>query len=273
MKDIYIILLFICGLLLLVMPRKPCKTIKGKKICSKKPRMSARDIITIQLNALQKDNHNHSGIKKAFDLASSDNLRSTGPLSKFLKMVQNDIYKHLLKSKSWKFIPHTTKKYKDESYSVNVKVISSHDNQAYVYRFTLSRQTPTLFWRTDSVELLEGISNEEQMNVLNEPLQICSTDPMTGWRRGGKCMTDENDQGTHTVCATMTDEFLDYTKSKGNDLKTKQGDFPGLKEGDNWCLCALRWREALEVGLAPHVNLPATNKKTLEFVDLDDLRN
>ena len=271
MKDIYITLLFICGLLLLVMHRKACKTIRGKRVCSNKPKMSARDIITIQMNALQKNNRNQSGIKKAFQLASPDNLRSTGPYPKFQSMVQNDIYKHLLKSKSWKFVPNTTKK-TDESYSVVVKVISDHDNRGYNYRFSLSRQIPTLFWRTDGVELIEGISNR-QMNVFDEPIEICSTDPMTGWSREGKCMTDENDQGTHTVCAKMTDEFLDYTKSMGNDLTSRTNSFPGLKKDDHWCLCALRWREAMKAGVAPSVKLEATNKKTLDYVSLDELKD
>jgi uncharacterized protein len=90
---------------------------------------------------------------------------------------------------------------------------------------------------------------------------------MTGWKRDGKCNTDENDQGTHTVCAQVTDEFLEYTKSQGNDLSTPtKNGFPGLKEGDKWCLCALRWREAQEAGVAPLLDLNATNSKTLEYV-------
>ena len=271
MKDIYITLLFICGLLL-VMHRKACKTIREKRVYSNKPKMSARDIITIQMNALQKNNRNQSGIKKAFQLASPDNLRSTGPYSKFQTMVQNDIYKHLLKSKSWKFVPNTTEKYKNESYSVVVEVVSVHDNQVYNYRFSLSRQIPTLFWRTDGVELIEGYSNS-QMNVFDEPIEICSTNPMTGWNRDGKCMTDENDQGTHTVCAKMTDEFLDYTKSMGNDLTSRTNSFPGLKKNDHWCLCALRWREAMKAGVAPSVKLEATNKKTLDYVSFDELKD
>ena len=270
MKDIYITLLFICGLLLLVMPRKVCKTIKGKRICSKKPKMSARDIITIQMNALQKNNRNQSGIKKAFQLASSDNLRSTGPYPRFQRMVQNQRYKHLLKSKNRNFVPNTTQKYKDESYSVIVKVISESDTNEYNYRFSLSRQIPTLFWRTDSVELIEGFSNS-QLNVFDREIETCGTNPMTGWKRDGKCLTDENDQGTHTVCAKMTDEFLDYTKSRGNDLTSKSNSFPGLKRGDNWCLCSLRWREAMKAGVAPPLKLDATNKITLDYIGLDEL--
>jgi uncharacterized protein (DUF2237 family) len=96
---------------------------------------------------------------------------------------------------------------------------------------------------------------------------------MTGWKRDGKCSTHDDDSGTHTVCARVNNEFLDYTKSEGNDLSTPTKYFPGLKDGDNWCLCALRWKQALEAGKAPPLNLNATNKKTLEYVDKDTLEN
>ena len=81
------------------------------------------------------------------------------------------------------------------------------------------------------------------------------------------------DEGTHTVCARVNDKFLDYTKSKGNDLSTPRDSFPGLKDGDKWCLCALRWKEALDAGKAPSIDLNATNKKTLEYIDLNKLEN
>jgi uncharacterized protein (DUF2237 family) len=112
-----------------------------------------------------------------------------------------------------------------------------------------------------------------QKNIYNEPLETCSMDPMTGWFRDGYCNTDNNDEGTHTVCARVNDEFLEYTKSKGNDLSTPNEYFPGLKDGDHWCLCALRWSQALKAGKAPPLNLNATNKKTLDHVDLDILEN
>jgi len=104
-----------------------------------------------------------------------------------------------------------------------------------------------------------------QLNVNDQPLSVCSTDPMTGWYRNGKCMTDRWDRGTHVVCAVMTDEFLEYTKSRGNDLSTRRGSFPGLNAGDRWCLCALRWREAERAGKAPLVDMSATNNKALVF--------
>ena len=120
-------------------------------------------------------------------------------------------------------------------------------------------------------ENIENIDNI-QFNIYNKPLQVCSTDPMTGWKRDGKCNTDENDKGTHTVCAKVTDEFLEYTNSQGNDLTTPRGGFPGLKEGDKWCLCAIRWKEAQEAGKAPLLDLNATNSKTLEYVDIETLK-
>jgi len=106
-------------------------------------------------------------------------------------------------------------------------------------------------------------------NVDGTQLEICSTDPVTGFNRTGYCDVDSADRGTHTVCATMTDEFLNYTLGQGNDLITPGRRFPGLKQGDNWCLCALRWEEANKAGVAPPVNRNATHKKTLEFTNLE----
>ena len=111
------------------------------------------------------------------------------------------------------------------------------------------------------------------MNIENEPLQVCGTDPMTGFFRKGYCTTNDADVGTHTVCAKVTDDFLEYTKGQGNDLSTPRGSFPGLKDGDNWCLCALRWKEAKKEGRAPPVILDATHEKTLEFVEKKDLQS
>ena len=117
-------------------------------------------------------------------------------------------------------------------------------------------------------------SMEKQKNVLDSELQDCGIDPMTGFYRDGCCNTGPGDVGTHTVCAIMTDEFLEYSKSKGNDLITPRPefDFPGLKAGDSWCLCALRWEEARQAGCAPRVKLTSTNIKTLEMVEFDDLK-
>jgi len=111
-------------------------------------------------------------------------------------------------------------------------------------------------------------------NVLGDKLQNCCTDPMTGFYRDGFCQTDTTDRGTHVVCAVMTQEFLDYTFARGNDLSTPAPHykFPGLKAGDKWCLCALRWIEALDAGVATPIMLESTHEKMLEFVGLDILK-
>lgn len=110
-------------------------------------------------------------------------------------------------------------------------------------------------------------------NVLGDRLMPCSFAPLTGFFRDGCCRTDENDLGRHLVCAQMTEEFLQFSKQQGNDLSTPRADylFPGLKDGDFWCLCALRWQEALAHGLAPMVKLAATHEGVLRYVDRDAL--
>ena len=112
------------------------------------------------------------------------------------------------------------------------------------------------------------------LNVLGSELQTCCTDPMTGFFRTGVCVTGPQDLGTHVICAQITDEFLTFTKSQGNDLSTAVHayNFPGLKPGDKWCLCASRWREALMAGVAPPVDLIATHHSALNVVSLTDLQ-
>lgn len=111
-------------------------------------------------------------------------------------------------------------------------------------------------------------------NVFGEPLEECSLSPLTGFMRTGRCETGPDDLGSHTVCAQVTAEFLDYSRSRGNDLMTPLPalDFPGLKPGDRWCLCAARWREALDAGCAPRVVLRATHERALEVCDIADLK-
>lgn len=106
-------------------------------------------------------------------------------------------------------------------------------------------------------------------NVLGAPLEVCSTDPMTGWTREGVCTTGPRDTGVHVVCAEMTDEFLAFTKTRGNDLSTPapQFGFPGLESGDRWCLCAARWDEAKDAGVAPPAVLEATHEAALTIVE------
>lgn len=115
---------------------------------------------------------------------------------------------------------------------------------------------------------------EKPKNVLGEDLQSCCFDPMTGYYRDGFCRTDGRDRGAHTVCAIMTDEFLEFSKSRGNDLSTPLPEFgfPGLKAGDQWCLCAARWVEAEEAGKAPRVILEACHERTLDYTDLETLK-
>ncbi len=114
----------------------------------------------------------------------------------------------------------------------------------------------------------------EARNVLGGPLQTCGTDPLTGFYRTGCCETGPDDLGRHVVCAVMTPEFLAFSKLAGNDLSTPNpaAGFPGLRPGDRWCICALRWKEALEAGCAPPVVLEATEEAALEVVSLEELR-
>lgn len=118
------------------------------------------------------------------------------------------------------------------------------------------------------------MSDEQQKNVFGDPIASCSEAPVTGFFRNGCCDTGPEDVGSHTVCAVMTDAFLDYTKSAGNDLSTPipEYGFPGLKAGDRWCLCAARWKQALDAGAAPRVVLASTNEAALEVVSLEDLK-
>ncbi|XBQ16350.1 MAG: DUF2237 domain-containing protein [Oceanicaulis sp.] len=112
------------------------------------------------------------------------------------------------------------------------------------------------------------------LNVLGGPLALCGQNPVTGFYRDGCCQTGPHDRGVHTVCAVMTEEFLAFTASRGNDLSTPQPDFrfPGLKPGDRWCLCASRWLEAFEAGCAPQVVLNASHARTLQIVPLAALK-
>ena len=115
---------------------------------------------------------------------------------------------------------------------------------------------------------------DPSLNVLGEELKPCSTDPMTGFFRNGCCDTSDQDVGSHTVCAVMTDEFLAFSKSVGNDLSTPhpQFGFAGLKAGDQWCLCAARFLQAYEAGKAPRIKLLSTHQRALEIVPMDALR-
>jgi len=118
------------------------------------------------------------------------------------------------------------------------------------------------------------MTDPQQKNVFGEPIVTCSEQPRTGFTRSGCCETGPQDLGVHTVCVRVTAEFLEFSRSRGNDLTTPvpEYEFPGLKPGDRWCLCAARWKEALEAGCAPRVSLRATHERTLEVVSLDELK-
>jgi len=113
------------------------------------------------------------------------------------------------------------------------------------------------------------------LNVLGTPLLPCCLENSTGWYRNGTCETDSGDHGRHVICAIMTEEFLAFSKQMGNDLSTPipEYNFPGLKPGECWCLCAGRWQEAFEAGIAPKVKLKACEQSALEIVDLENLKS
>lgn len=115
----------------------------------------------------------------------------------------------------------------------------------------------------------------EPWKVLGDKLEICCTAPMTGFYRTGTCETGPLDMGTHVICGQVTDELLAFTRSKGDDLVTSAPEhgFPGLNLGDRWCVCATRWREALEAGVAPPMILTTTHEAALKYVSLEDLKN
>ncbi len=127
--------------------------------------------------------------------------------------------------------------------------------------------------RCSAMPAQRGVSSRPQ-NVLGTTLECCCTSPRTGFYRTGFCETGPQDVGRHTVCARVTDEFLRFSRDRGNDLMTPapQYGFPGLKAGDKWCLCVSRWKEALDNGVAPPVVLEATHANALETVTLDQLR-
>ncbi|MFM7389274.1 MAG: DUF2237 family protein [Vampirovibrionales bacterium] len=120
-----------------------------------------------------------------------------------------------------------------------------------------------------------SLLSADALNVLGEPLQLCGCSPKTGWLRDGFCHTDRLDLGQHTVCAVLTQAFLEYTLQQGNDLTTPRPEyqFPGLKAGDAWCLCASRWLQAYHAGVAPWVKLESTHQQALAICTLEQLQS
>ena len=123
--------------------------------------------------------------------------------------------------------------------------------------------------------MIAPIKLSDPLNVLGTPLLPCCLENSTGWYRNGTCETDSGDHGRHVICAIMTEEFLAFSKLMGNDLSTPipEYNFPGLKPGECWCLCAGRWQEAFEAGMAPMVKLEACEQSALEIVDLENLKS
>ena len=117
-------------------------------------------------------------------------------------------------------------------------------------------------------------SDDQPRNVLGQPLELCSCEPLTGWTRDGSCRTGPGDSGMHTVCCVITEAFLSYSKAQGNDLSTPMPAyrFPGLQPGDHWCVCAARWLEAYEDGMAPPVLLKSSEASSLRLISLDLLK-
>ena len=132
------------------------------------------------------------------------------------------------------------------------------------------RQTPAV----NALDDVVVTAAEPALNVLGEPLQECGCDPMTGWFRDGHCRTAPSDHGRHTVCCVVSEAFLRYSRAQGNDLSTAAPayGFPGLRPGDHWCVCAGRWLEAYQDGMAPPVRLEACERSTLEVIPLELLR-
>ena len=129
-------------------------------------------------------------------------------------------------------------------------------------------------FKTNSFTQHSIAMTEKILNVLGTELIPCSYDPLTGYFRDGCCKTNSDDRGSHVICAKVTQAFLDFSLRQGNDLITPRPEyrFAGLKNGDRWCLCALRWKEAFEAGVAPKVILESTHQKALQFVTLEQLK-
>lgn len=126
----------------------------------------------------------------------------------------------------------------------------------------------------DIINLRDQTDRGTRLNVLGQPIDECSCDPVTGWFRDGTCATDETDRGHHVICCKLTEEFLAFSKEVGNDRSTPRPEFgfDGLKPGDHWCLCSMRWKQAYQAGKAPKVVLGATHQSALEVVTIEQLK-
>ena len=264
-------------------------------ICSE-AKMDAYDVIKNVMESFNKLNKNLS-IQNLYKFTSIKTKEYMGSYIRFRSIILEN-YTHFFNHDNWEFYgiaDHVSRDGKGGPVNrlLNQKILINKNNVSYVYLIKLSiqydfvnkqpiydyisKQCLNKYWRIDSIELIstipsyyENYQNNISKNINNDSLEICSKNPLTGYFRDGYCNTDENDYGTHTVCAQVTNQFLNYTKNKGNDLITPSpsNNFPGLKEGDHWCLCALRYKQAKDDGIHLQVNKKATHKKTLDYVKI-----
>jgi uncharacterized protein len=161
--------------------------------------------------------------------------------------------------------------HRDKIYQKQVVITMFHRAKYHPYRNQNMEKAMDIFakWmdnRKINYNKKSTGSGYKQQNIYDKSLEICSINPITGFYRDGYCNTGINDLGSHTVCAKVTNKFLKFSKSKGNNLIQKSKSFPGLKNGDRWCLCAIRWKEAYENDSAPPIIVNATNKKTINYI-------
>lgn len=253
--------------------------------------MNYKDVIeTVMNNFLSKETDDDEKLDELYFFTSIEIKSKFKTKTNFKNNFRNN-RNAFFKLKSWKFYGNTLTSEK----GIYQNILLETDNLFHLYRLKLSQkydhannqpiidfysnQCLNMYWRIDEIYFLEKynkletFTGETAKNILNTNLNVCSLNPKTGYFRDGKCNTDQNDKGTHTVCAEMTQNFLEFTKEKGNDLITPNlnYDFPGLKPNDYWCLCALRYKQAYDEGIRLKVKNNATHIKTKDIVNIDHL--
>ena len=251
------------------------------------------DILSIIMNCFKNKHSKNKKLDKLYFFYNMNTKSRLGSKKKFkYKFKKLKKYRGFFKIKDWKFSKNTLQETETRGYQ---NIIIKTYKYKYTYRFILSKKKDlnttksildiysndpcsNLYWKIDKIKLISKYKNTTNFvggypskNVLNSDLQTCSLNPLTGYYRNGKCDTDENDYGTHTVCAEMTDEFLNFTKERGNDLISSnlENNFPGLKKGNYWCICANRYKEAIDAGIKINVNKNATHIKTKSIIDFN----
>lgn len=250
------------------------------------PRMSPRDIISLFFNELP------INPKRAYRYFSRSYRTRLGDYQGFKHKYDHDRFWEIMNSyPSWDVITinlvDDTKtqaiyklRYLGKDKMLKTMFVQFSLSQQYNYaknKPLYDRWTKNYlygYWRIDDIQRLTKQkkehftdSRDHQTNLFGKPLHTCSTDPLTGWSRSGKCEYHPNDGGVHTVCARMTQDFLDYTKRRGNDLSTPRGSFPGLKPNDKWCLCEQRWKQAKQAKKHPPVIKRATHRHARHLFD------